>query len=161
MFIKIKDDNKTPGVGFDMNRIMGVGYGIQRSLDKAGIIGTVGAGGYTDNTTKIILSKKNPIVESSMEDDGDDEEDEVSNEDIHAEYLQFLGGREPCVETRDGVIYFQYDPSRNVFAYGSATNTGLLEDGSMEYDKSESMLTNLENLHDEIYAKFGYPEDMD
>lgn len=200
VFIKIKDDNKTPGVGFDMNRIMGVGYGIQRSLDKAGIIGTVGAGGYTGNTTKIILSKKNPIVESSMsdedavkvlanaslndveaadlglishekadpynvldddEDDGDDEEDEVSNEDIHAEYLQFLGGREPCVETRDGVIYFQYDPSRNVFAYGSATNTGLLEDGSMEYDKSESMLTNLENLHDEIYAKFGYPEDMD
>ena len=186
--IKIKDPNKVPGVGFDMNRIMGIGYGIEKACEKAGINAFI-AGGYIGNNAQLYLSKDNPIVESyatkimgniSPEDveaadlglishekvdpynfNNDDDEEEVSNEEILAQYRKFLGNAMPVVETKEGEIYFEYDPNRNVLAYGGACNTGLLEDGYIEYDKSESMLTNLENLHDEIYAKFGYPEDMD
>ena len=88
-----------------------------------------------------------------------EDDEEISNEEILSEYREFLGDRMPIVETKEGEIYFDYDPIRNVFAYGGASNTGLLEDGCIEYDKSESMLKNLENLHDEIYEKYGYPDE--
>lgn len=209
--IKIKDPNKVPGVGFDMNGIMGIGYGIEKACEKAGINAFI-AGGYVGNNAQLHLSKNNPIVESacmdeSIEfnkgdkvrqkstgfgfvvknfdsnhnavqlkgasnfDDGgwfsaDDfelieasNEEEPSNEDILVQYCKFLGNAMPVVETKEGEIYFEYDPKRNVLAYGGASNTGLLEDGHIDYDKSQTMQWNLENLHDEIYEKYGYPEE--
>ena len=62
--IKIKDPNKVPGVGFDMNRIMGIGYGIEKACEKAGINAFI-AGGYIGNNTQLYLSKNNPIIEST------------------------------------------------------------------------------------------------
>ena len=91
-----------------------------------------------------------------------EEDNEPSNDSIYKEYVDFVGGREPCVETKEGVIYIEYDPSRNVLKYGTATNTGLLEDGNVEYDKDMTMQWNMQNVIDEIFDKFGeYDEEMD
>ncbi|MBP5753352.1 MAG: hypothetical protein J6W60_10940, partial [Treponema sp.] len=205
--IKIKDPNKVPGVGFDMNRIMGIGYGIEKACEKAGINAFI-AGGYIGNNAQLYLSKDNPIIESvhmnesfsiepgdevrnkrtraiyTVKDfdpeynriqlenvyDGDGDEDvwysvdgfepvEDSNEEILAQYRKFLGNAMPVVETKEGEIYFEYDPKRNVLAYGGASNTGLLEMGSMEYDKNTTVQENLIRLSEEIYEKYGYPDE--
>ena len=153
--INIKDPNKVPGVGFDMNRIMGIGYGIEKACEKAGINAFI-AGGYIGNNAQLYLSKDNPIVESYAT---DDDEDEVSNEEILVQYRKYLGNAMPVVETKEGEIYFEYDPKRNVLAYGGASNTGLLEMGSMEYDKNTTVQENLIRLSEEIYEKYGYPDE--
>ena len=211
--IKIKDPNKVPGVGFDMNGIMGIGYGIERACEEAGIDAHI-AGGYVGNNTQLYLNKEFPIIESTEEErnygimngagdwfmngtaqeiygkefgpdaesafrfthdgayknwqrwqnNGDDGMYEVrklppTNDEILSKYRMFIGNRMPVVETKEGEIYFKYDPKRNVFAYGGASNAGLLEEGHIDYDKSQSMQWNLEQLHDEIYEKYGYPEE--
>ena len=51
----VDDDDRTPGVGFNMNAIMGAGYGIKKDLKKAGIYASVGAGGYVGNSSKITI----------------------------------------------------------------------------------------------------------
>ena len=51
----VDDDDRTPGVGFNMNAIMGAGYGIKKDLEKAGIPASVGAGGYVGNSSKITI----------------------------------------------------------------------------------------------------------
>lgn len=51
----VDDDDRTPGVGFNMNAIMGAGYGIKKDLEKAGIPACVGAGGYVGNSSKITI----------------------------------------------------------------------------------------------------------
>ena len=211
--IKIKDPTKVTGGGFDLNRIMGIGYGIEKACEKAGINAFI-AGGYIGNNAQLYLSKAFPIIESVEEErkygimngagdwflngtaqeitgeefgpdaesafrfthdgayknlqqwqnNGDDEEYEVrilppTNEEILVQYRKFLGNAMPVIETKEGEIYFEYDPKRNVLAYGGASNVGLLEDGHIDYDKSQSMQWNLEQLHDEIYEKYGYLEE--
>lgn len=85
-----------------------------------------------------------------------------TNSEIYKEYREFVSGHEPCVETKDGPIYIEYDPNRNVLKYGTDTNTGLLEDGNVEYDKNMTMLWNMQNVIDEIFDKFGeYEEESD
>lgn len=91
--------------------------------------------------------------------DNEEDEDEISNEEILAQYREFLGNAMPVVETKEGEIYFEYDPKRNVLAYGGASNTGLLEIGSMEYDKNTTVQENLIRLSEEIYEKYGYPDE--
>ena len=51
----VDDKDRTPGVGFNMNAIMGAGYGIEKDLKKAGIPALVGAGGYVGNSSKITI----------------------------------------------------------------------------------------------------------
>ena len=51
----VDDDDRTPGVGFNRNAIMGAGYGIKKDLEKAGIPACVGAGGYVGNSSKITI----------------------------------------------------------------------------------------------------------
>ena len=50
----VDDPDKTLGVGFNMNAIMGAGYGIERDMKKAGIYASVGPG-YVGNTSKITV----------------------------------------------------------------------------------------------------------
>ena len=94
----------------------------------------------------------------SYDEDDEDDEDEPSNEDILHEFITFLNGREPCVETRDAVVYITYDPVKNWLAYGTASNGGIIKDGHIEYDKFESMQSNLENAVDKIYSEYGMPD---
>lgn len=51
----VDDPDRTPGVGFNMNAIMGAGHGIKKDLEKSGIYASVGAGGYVGNTAKITV----------------------------------------------------------------------------------------------------------
>lgn len=63
----------------------------------------------------------------------------------------------PVVETADGEIYYQLKdvPGGLVWEYGGACNTGLLVDGTVEYDEFLSLNENIQNIVSEIKPK-GY-----
>jgi len=106
-----------------------------------------------DNVKDHIRSRFSEATNEAEDDEG--EEDVVTNDQVAKEFDEFIGNREACVETKEGVIYFQYNKEDNMLEYGGATNTGLIKDGALEYDKSNSMQSNIENLISEIETKYG------
>lgn len=45
-------------------------------------------------------------------------------------------------------LYIDYDAKNNILYAGHATNTGIMREVEIEYDKEESLYTNLEKLYD-------------
>ena len=45
-------------------------------------------------------------------------------------------------------LYIDYDEKNNILYAGHATNTGIMREVEIEYDKEESLYTNLEKLYD-------------
>lgn len=75
------------------------------------------------------------------------------------EWQAFLGDRMAVVETQEGEIYYDYDPKTDSFVYGGASNAGILPEGRVKYDHYVSMRENLENVVEEIEAKYGIMDD--
>lgn len=67
--------------------------------------------------------------------------------------------REPVLETENGVIYLQPSADGKYIEYGTVTNTGLIVQGSVEYDFDMSFYWNLEAVADQIYEENGYPKE--
>lgn len=86
----------------------------------------------------------------------------VIKEGILATWRTCLGNLDPCVETKDGVVYFQLsDIGRGglVWEYGGACNVGLLVDGRIPFDEFESMHSQIQNVCEEILEKYGNTEE--
>lgn len=45
-------------------------------------------------------------------------------------------------------LYINYDEKNNILYAGHATNTDIMREVEIEYDKEESLYTNLEKLYD-------------
>ena len=67
--------------------------------------------------------------------------------------------KHPCFDFKDGVIYVDYDPEKNKFIAGGATNTGLIPEYEFDVDLSLSLDQNLEGLYD--YLIENGEEDVD
>lgn len=72
--------------------------------------------------------------------------DDKTPEEFYNEFKSMK--KHPCFDFKDGVIYVDYDPEKNKFIAGGATNTGLIPEYEFDVDLSLSLDQNLEGLYD-------------
>lgn len=74
---------------------------------------------------------------------------------IQQEFNEWLGGRSNIFQFPNGsYVYVEYDPDRNVFVAGDATNNGMIEKISIPY--MGTVQETIEELYNDIIEK--YPE---
>ena len=76
-----------------------------------------------------------------------------SNEEIEKQVKDYIGNRSPAFNLSDELgpdyeeVFIQYNKETNKLEFGFASNTGLLKDGEMEYDKTMDIQNNMEELY--------------
>ena len=86
----------------------------------------------------------------------------AGKDEILATWREWLGNLEPCVDTKDGAVYFQLrDTGRNglVWEYGGACNVGILVEGRIPFDECETVASQAQSVCEEILEKYGSPEE--
>lgn len=76
-----------------------------------------------------------------------------SNEEIEKQVKDYIGNRSPAFNLSDELgpdyeeVFIQYNKETNKLEFGFASNSGLLKDGEMEYDKTMDIQNNMEELY--------------